>query len=799
MNDSVADGTLEFDTKIDAAGFEQGINGLKTSAQGTGNIIKGILGSQAIAQAAEAVVEFGKKSVNLASDLQEVQNVVDVTFKDSADAVNEFATKSAGAYGLTELQAKQFSGTMGAMLKSMGLTDAQVLDMSISMTELTGDMASFYNLDHATAFEKLRSGISGETEPLKQLGINLSVANLEAFALSEGIKTAYEDMTEAEKVTLRYNYIMKQTADAQGDFSRTQDSYANQMRTLENNIDSLAANIGSALLPALTSAVGWVNSLFAGPEKNETLAAVQETAGALETLTGSLDTIKQNYATESIKINADYEEAQELLDTLETLSSEDVLNLGTVNLSMGSTGENVSALQEQLTNLGYTITDENGVFGESTHAAVVQFQSDVGIATDGIVGMNTKAELLKNSGSDMQQTVQALVDLYPELQQYVGENGLLTIENDKVRELIDGYRELALTKAMESAMGDAQAAYLEASAQLKFLEQKKKAAQQELDGLNAQKQQRQEVFSTIFDLQHFLAPGQQADTQASLDAVQAYIDLYGELGDEVAAIMAEGNAYYDSFDLGTLFNLDGTLKSAEEIQASQEAIDTLHALMGALQDTSQEGAVALDGEIESAQSTLDAASQAVEEFGPQVETMYNDFLVWQSAIQEAMAELTGEAKTTGEESGQEAADGLESKTTEAENAGKAINNAAQRGLNYSPLSLPTPTIGVGVGVQSTRKHATGLERVPYDNYLARLHVGEAVLTAAEAQAWRSGEGGSSIDYAQLAAAVQEGFKGQPAPEVVLAVDGRMLAQATAAENRIAIAKYNRRIAQGRGK
>lgn len=162
----MADGTLEFDTKIDAAGFEQGISGLKTSAQGTGNIIKGILGSQAIAQAAEAVVEFGKKSVNLASDLQEVQNVVDVTFKDSADAVNEFATKSAGAYGLTELQAKQFNGTMGAMLKSMGLTDAQVLDMSISMTELTGDMASFYNLDHNTAFEKLRSGISGETEPL---------------------------------------------------------------------------------------------------------------------------------------------------------------------------------------------------------------------------------------------------------------------------------------------------------------------------------------------------------------------------------------------------------------------------------------------------------------------------------------------------------------------------------------------------------------------------------------------------------------------------------------------------------
>ena len=196
------------------------------------------------------IIEFGKAAIGVASDLNEVQNVVDTTFgTDGAIKVNEWARNAAEAFGESELQAKQFTSTLGAMFKSMGVGQADMEEMSMSLAGLAGDMASFYNLDPTEAFEKLRSGISGETEPLKQLGINMSVANLEAFALSEGITKAYTSMTQAEQATLRYQYIMSATADAQGDFANTSDSLANQQRILQLEIQTLAAEIGQDLMP----------------------------------------------------------------------------------------------------------------------------------------------------------------------------------------------------------------------------------------------------------------------------------------------------------------------------------------------------------------------------------------------------------------------------------------------------------------------------------------------------------------------------------------------------------------------
>lgn len=123
------------------------------AVNGINSIIDGITGSI-------------DESIGLASDLVETQNVVDVTFEDSASTINKWAQEALNAYGITETKAKQYSSTLGAMLKSMGVADDQVLKMSTDMAGLAADMASFYNLDHDTAFEKIRSGISGETEPL---------------------------------------------------------------------------------------------------------------------------------------------------------------------------------------------------------------------------------------------------------------------------------------------------------------------------------------------------------------------------------------------------------------------------------------------------------------------------------------------------------------------------------------------------------------------------------------------------------------------------------------------------------
>lgn len=247
------------DAAKDVKKYSSSLSDLKGKAlSGLGNAAK--VGFSTLVTAGAAAVgalgAAGVASVKLASDLTEVQNVVDVTFGKNADTINTWAKNAAGAFGLSELQAKKFNGTMGAMLKSMGLSDDAVLDMSTSMTGLAGDFASFYNLPIEEAFQKIRSGISGETEPLKELGINMSVANLEAYALSQGIDKSYDSMTQAEQAALRYNYLMSVSADAQDDFARTNDSLANQLRIAQLEVQNLGGAIGMSLLPMSQEMLG---------------------------------------------------------------------------------------------------------------------------------------------------------------------------------------------------------------------------------------------------------------------------------------------------------------------------------------------------------------------------------------------------------------------------------------------------------------------------------------------------------------------------------------------------------------
>ena len=217
----------------------------------------------ALAFSVTAIISFGKSCIELGSDLAEVQNVVDVTFGAMSETINRFARDALEEFGLSETSAKQYTSTLGAMLKSMGFATKAAADMSMEMTGLAADMASFYNLDTEVAFEKIRSGISGETEPLKQLGINLSVANLEAYALSQGMTKAYSSMSQQEQALLRYNYLLSVTADAQGDFARTSDGWANQVRVLTERFNALKAAIGQGLIAVLTPVIRVLNNLLA--------------------------------------------------------------------------------------------------------------------------------------------------------------------------------------------------------------------------------------------------------------------------------------------------------------------------------------------------------------------------------------------------------------------------------------------------------------------------------------------------------------------------------------------------------
>lgn len=233
-------------------------SGVKTASFNLGNLLKTAIGFKAI----RGLANLGKSAIGFGSAITEIENVVDVSFGSMADEAYKFASTAKEQFGLSELAAKQYSGTMMAMMKSSGVAQDAASKMSISLAGLAGDIASFYNIDTDTAFQKIRSGISGEIEPLRQLGINLSVANMEAYALSRGITTSYNAMSQAEKVALRYNYLMSVTGDVQGDFARTSGTWANQVRLLTLNFQSLSAVIGQGLIAGILPAIQALNALM---------------------------------------------------------------------------------------------------------------------------------------------------------------------------------------------------------------------------------------------------------------------------------------------------------------------------------------------------------------------------------------------------------------------------------------------------------------------------------------------------------------------------------------------------------
>lgn len=227
-----------------------------------GNIVKKIGFLIGSAFAVGKLVQFGKECLELGSDLAEVQNVVDVTFTTMSDKVNEFAKSAITSAGLSETMAKQYTGTFGAMAKAFGFSEEQAYNMSTQLTQLTGDVASFYNLDQGEAFTKLKSVFTGETESLKDLGVVMTQTALDQFALANGFGKTTSAMTEQEKVALRLKFVTQQLSAASGDFIRTSDSWANQVRVMQLQLQSLKASVGQGLINIFTPVLKVINILL---------------------------------------------------------------------------------------------------------------------------------------------------------------------------------------------------------------------------------------------------------------------------------------------------------------------------------------------------------------------------------------------------------------------------------------------------------------------------------------------------------------------------------------------------------
>lgn len=257
-----ADGSVIIDTRMDTSGVQNGVSAIRQSFNGLGSVVKkiGVLigGAFAIGK----LTQFGKECVELGSNLAEVQNVVDVTFTTMSDKVNEFAKNAMTSAGLSETMAKQYVGTFGAMSKSFGFSEAQAYDMSTALTQLTGDVASFYNISQDLAYIKLKSVFTGETETLKDLGVVMTQSALDQYALANGYGKTTSEMTEQEKVALRLAFVQKQLSTASGDFIRTSDSWANQVRVMQLQLQSLKATVGQGLINLFTPVLRVINILL---------------------------------------------------------------------------------------------------------------------------------------------------------------------------------------------------------------------------------------------------------------------------------------------------------------------------------------------------------------------------------------------------------------------------------------------------------------------------------------------------------------------------------------------------------
>ena len=256
MADGQSVGKIHLDLGINSKYFSKSMSGIEGMAKKAAKTL-------AATFAVKGITDFGKQCLDLGSDLTEVQNVVDSAFGPKVSKkVDSFAKDAATSFGLSETMAKRYAGTFGAMATAFGFSQDQAADMSTQLTGLAGDVASFYNISQDEAYTKLKSVFTGETESLKDLGVVMTQTALDSYAMANGFGKTTDKMTEAEKVALRYKFVQDQLSIASGDFAKTSGSWANQMRILSLQFDSLKASIGQGLINLFTPIIQKVNALM---------------------------------------------------------------------------------------------------------------------------------------------------------------------------------------------------------------------------------------------------------------------------------------------------------------------------------------------------------------------------------------------------------------------------------------------------------------------------------------------------------------------------------------------------------
>ena len=259
----MADQKLKVLITGDASSLTRSLNTAKGKISAFGNRLSAI-GSTLATRVSLPLALAGGAAVKMAIDMKESINKVDVAFKKHSKSVKEFAKTTLNQFGIAEDSALDMAALFGDMATSMGINTKEAASMSKSMVGLVGDLASFKNLNIDQTGEKLRAVFTGMGRSLLDLGIVMNETTMQTFLTANGIETLFKDMTQAEKATWRLKYVLSVTENAQGDFQRTQESAANQLRIFKGRIKELSISFGEVLIPPLEKALKKINELIKG-------------------------------------------------------------------------------------------------------------------------------------------------------------------------------------------------------------------------------------------------------------------------------------------------------------------------------------------------------------------------------------------------------------------------------------------------------------------------------------------------------------------------------------------------------
>ncbi|MCP1103595.1 phage-related protein [Aequitasia blattaphilus] len=247
-------GQIGLDLVVNQNQFKNQMSGITGLAKKAGVALAG-------AFAVKKLVEFGKECTELGSKLAEVDNVIQQAVPSMEGKIDTFSKNAIQQFGMSETAAKKFTGVFASMSRSFGFNEQQAADMGTSLTALAADVASFYDTSQDEAFTKLKSVFTGETETLKDLGVVMTQSALDAYAMANGYNKTTKEMSEAEKVALRYAFVQEKLRFAAGDFARTSDSWANQVRILSEQFNALKASIGQGLINVLAPVLKVINMI----------------------------------------------------------------------------------------------------------------------------------------------------------------------------------------------------------------------------------------------------------------------------------------------------------------------------------------------------------------------------------------------------------------------------------------------------------------------------------------------------------------------------------------------------------